>query len=451
MKWSGPINRIMIVVTIFVSALANIGCSDLHDVPFGIMSGSYGNNQGSRVTAESDRDVLLLYSAGYNSLWDYLRDDINDLKKGWLPGNSSKDNVLLVYSHLLTRNNSYDRPVESHLVRLYAKSTGEVVCDTLQTYPSTVVSASPQQFNEVLTYIKDNIPAASYGMIFSSHATGYLPSGFYSSPNSYIFNEATLMEAGRGNAPKPVPYVEPEFDPSLPMVKSIGQQQVGTIGNYYSYEIDIKSFADAIPMKLDYLLFDACLMGGIEVAYELRDKVRKIGASQAEVLAEGLDYKTLTNHLLKGDTPDPLKVCEDYFTQYDIQSGVYRSATISFIDCEKLDNLASTCSLLFDRHREGIESLTSNEVQRFYRSNKQWFFDLESIVTLAGASSEEISDLHEALDECIIYKAHTPEFMCEFSIKTFSGFSMFLPRYGTRELRKYYKTLKWNEATGLVE
>ena len=241
MKWSGPINRIMIVVTIFVSALANIGCSDLHDVPFGIMSGSYGSNQGSRVTAESDRDVLLLYSAGYNSLWDYLRDDINDLKKGWLPGNSSKDNVLLVYSHLLSRNNSYDRPVESHLVRLYAKSTGEVVCDTLQTYPSTVISASPQQLNEVLTYIKDNIPAASYGMIFSSHATGYLPSGFYSSPNSYIFNETTLMEAGRGSAPKPVPYVEPEFDPSLPMVKSIGQQQVGTIGNYYSYEIDIKS------------------------------------------------------------------------------------------------------------------------------------------------------------------------------------------------------------------
>lgn len=451
MKCSGAKNKFLIIVTIIVTALIHIGCTDLHDVPFGVMSGSYGDNQGTRVTAASERNVLLLYSAGYNSLWDYLQDDIKDLKNGWLPGNSSKDNVLLVYSHFVSRNNAYDRPTESHLVRLYSKSTGEVVCDTLQTYPTTVVSASPEQLNNVLTYIQDNFPAASYGMIFSSHATGYLPTGYYSSPNNYIFYQGALMGAGQNQGSRPVPYVEPEFDPSLPMVKSIGQQQVGTLGNYYSHEINLQDFADAIPMKLDYILFDACLMGGIEVAYELKDKCRKIGASQAEVLAEGFDYKTLTEYLLKEETPDPLKVCENYFTQYDIQSGVYRSATISFVDCEKLDPLAEVCRGLFSKYSDAIASLSNSKVQRFYRSNKQWFFDLESIVTLAGATDEELEEFHEALDGCIIYKAHTPEFMCEFSIDTFSGFSMFLPRYGTKELKKFYKTLKWNEATGLVE
>ena len=47
--------------------------------------------------------------------------------------------------------------------------------------------------------------------------------------------------------------------------------------------------------------------------------------------------------------------------------------------------------------------------------------------------------------------AHTPEFLCEFEIKTFSGFSMYLPCNGTSELDKYYRTLEWNKATGLVE
>ena len=69
----------------------------------------------------------------------------------------------------------------------------------------------------------------------------------------------------------------------------------------------------------------------------------------------------------------------------------------------------------------------------------------------AGASDDEMEALHEALDNCVLYKGHTPEFMCEFEIKTFSGFSMYLPCNGNKELDKYYRTLKWNQATGLVE
>jgi hypothetical protein len=41
--------------------------------------------------------------------------------------------------------------------------------------------------------------------------------------------------------------------------------------------------------------------------------------------------------------------------------------------------------------------------------------------------------------------------MNEFYINTFSGFSMYLPSNGHAELDKYYRTLKWNQATGLVK
>ena len=41
--------------------------------------------------------------------------------------------------------------------------------------------------------------------------------------------------------------------------------------------------------------------------------------------------------------------------------------------------------------------------------------------------------------------------MNEFTIDTFSGFSMYLPCNGTNELDKYYQTLKWNKATDLVK
>ena len=50
-----------------------------------------------------------------------------------------------------------------------------------------------------------------------------------------------------------------------------------------------------------------------------------------------------------------------------------------------------------------------------------------------------------------MYKGATPKFMNEFTINTFSGLSMYLPSHGNRELDKFYKTLKWNKATGLVK
>ena len=69
----------------------------------------------------------------------------------------------------------------------------------------------------------------------------------------------------------------------------------------------------------------------------------------------------------------------------------------------------------------------------------------------AGATEEELDLLHTALDECVVYKGHTPEFMSEFKIDTFSGFSMYLPCNGGAELDKFYKTLQWNKATELVQ
>ena len=309
------------------------------------------------IVDEENRKVLLLYSAGYNSLRNYLLDDIRDLKQGWLPGNGCNDDILLVYTHSPRRSGSYNEPTSPYLIRLYRNQEGATVSDTLQTYEKSTISSSAAQMKEVLTYIKDNFTSGSYGMIFSSHATGYLPAGYYSDPDNYTFAKARTFSLKEGpSVPSPVPYIEPEYDPSLPMVKSIGQDVSGAADRRLSYEMDLPDFAEAIPMQLDYILFDACLMGGVEVAYELKDKCRKVGFSQAEVLAEGLDYKTLTSRLLEKDIPDVEGVCDDYFTQYETQSGVYRSATISLIDCEKIDPLASVCKELFAKYREGITS-----------------------------------------------------------------------------------------------
>ena len=403
-----------------------------------------------RTISPDTRKVMILYSAGYNSLSSYLRSDIEDLCTGWIPKNKRSDDVILVYSHFPKRQGDYKNRTNPTLVRLYCNELNETVRDTLVIYDEEVISASAGQLSNVLTYVRDAFPARSYGMIFSSHATGYHPSGFYSKPENYTFQPSMAFSQGRkaGWSLSPVPYIEPEQESGMPAVKSIGQDVVGN----QSYEMTLQEFAEAIPMKLDYLLFDACLMGGVEVAYELSDKCNIVGFSQAEVLAEGFNYGTLTSHLL-GNKPksDPSGVCKDYFDQYISQSGVYQSATISLVDCSSLDSLTELCAELFDKYEENIGNISYKKVQKFYRSSHHWFYDLESILINAGITSSELQQLHDALDECIIYKGATPKFMNEFTINTFSGLSMYLPSHGNRELDKFYKTLKWNKATGLVK
>ena len=73
------------------------------------------------------------------------------------------------------------------------------------------------------------------------------------------------------------------------------------VANSRAYEMNIEDFAAAIPMKMDYIIMDACLMGGIEVAYALKDKCDRIIFSQAEVIGDGLcEYDTMASRLLAG-------------------------------------------------------------------------------------------------------------------------------------------------------
>ena len=411
--------RYIKIVLAIVSAIAMFSCtSEWQDELEPGYSNSNGN-PGDRVILEETRDVLVLYSAGNNDISSFLSNDIDTLRmSGWLPTAYRDDDVVVVYAHSPKKN-----PV---LCRLYRDFDDTVVMDTLVTYGVSDFSSTTTQLNKVLTEVKSLFPAAGYGLVFSSHATGYLPAGFYGNENSYIYT---------GD-----------------MMRSVGQDKVSGV----SHEIELADFVDAIPMKLDYLIFDACLMGGVEVAYQLRNKVKYLVCSPTEVLAEGMNYKTLVSNLFASEEPDLQKVCYDYFVQYDVREGVNRSATITLLDCTRMSQLAGLCEELFESYRDEILKVNYRYVQRYYRESQNyrdryhWFYDLESILVEAGITDAEKVRLRAALDECIIYKNHTPSFMNSFAIKTYSGLSMYLPSHGHSELSKFYKTLDWNVATGLV-
>jgi len=407
--------------------------------------------------AVEECNVMLLYSAGYNSLYSYLKEDIEELSEGYVPhstflnesksihANTMAEDVLLVFSRLAQGGNN---PPESALFRIYMRPDSTVVQDTLRVWGEEVNAASKETMEDVLNTVREIFPSSSYGMVFSSHASGWLPEGYYRDPGTYENN--AMGDFWSTSSIRRSREVFPALE-DFPAVKSFGQDEYP--GS--QVEMSLKEFADAIPFCLDYLLIDACLSGCVEVAAQLRGKANLVGFSQTEVLADGFNYKAIASLLLK-DTPDPIGVCKDYFDYYDKQSGVYRSATISVIDTREMGDLIEVCQGLFEKYRDQINTLDGNKVQGYFRFNRHFFYDLKDILLKAGIDAQEVSALEAALSKCVVYKAATPYFMQNgssgFAIKTFSGFSMYLPSQGTDILDTYYKsTLSWNQETGLVQ
>lgn len=141
-------------------------------------AGTVGRNPGDRTNTEYNRNVFLIYSIGFNNLSSYLKEDIDDIAAGKIPSGFDHDDVILVFSH--SAKGSYRNPNPPVLFRIYRDWNGNPVRDTLLVMDEKTVSASPRTLNEVLTYVKDNFHARRYGMLMSSHATGWVPAGYTS-------------------------------------------------------------------------------------------------------------------------------------------------------------------------------------------------------------------------------------------------------------------------------
>ena len=407
---------------------------------------------------KENRKVLLFYECGFNNLGDYIKSNMESpnrgLPSGYIP--EKGEDVLLVYSRIAENGHT---PVNSYLRRIYKTSKGKVISDTLKVFGKETIAASPSTLSAVLTLVKEKFPTKGYGMVVSSHGSGWLPAGYYYSPSRFENDHKGEVGTSRqgiaaqsvGHPRLPVPEGDlPDTDPFYGMTRSIGQDY--TKDSYYGHEMSVSEFADAIPYHLDYLLFDMCFTGGVEVAYGLKDKADYLGLSPAEVLADGMfDYTKITSFLLNRETPDLEGLFKDSFEMYDKQSGLYRSSTVNLVRTSGLDNLASVCARMINEYSDALADAPVDDIQGYYRQGRHYFYDLVDIFEKCGASKADLEDLDKAVDGCVIYKNSTGQFLEDFDIKAYSGFSMYLPCAGTPLLDLYYRKEVWNNATRLVK
>ena len=364
---------------------------------FCILSGCRKEEPLSGSPPESAHRTVLVYLGVYNNFRGEAEKKIRQLKDAW---HKDIDGNLLVYA---------DAGEEPVLVHIYHSPQRGNVADTIESYlPEN--SASPAVFSRVLHTVKDYRPASSYGLAVLSHGTGWLPAN---------------MSA-----------------PSVSLKSIIVDTATDEPDNY----MELAAFAEAIPFKLDFIIFDACWMGSVEVGYELKDKAEYIVASPAEVLEPGFAYSSMMQHLFRPQ-PDLKAVARDFYEYYDRQNDLFRSATVSVVKTSELDALVPVVREITG----GINLLPEDldAIQTFGYGKQKIYFDLGDYLQKVAPEKQEI--IQAALDQCVLYKACTPSYYSAGTgrlnaIRAFSGLSVYIPQETYIEANRAYGALKWSNA-----
>ena len=349
--------------------------------------------------------TVLLYMVANNNLSYDAENSISRLQNGYIP---AEEGNLLVYKHCAGMD-----PVLLHIKK---GEEGTVVADTAYRFPPRV-SATKSALTQALNVTQALFPADSYGLILWSHGTGWIPP---------LASSSSAAQEVSGSAP---------------------QRTFGLDGKV---ELEIRDLAQAIPYKLSFMLMDACFMGGIETAYEVKDSVDYYIGSPAEILTESFPYHKIMQHIFKS-TPDYAAVCREYYDYYNAKSGAERSATVALMDCSKLAEVAEVAKRVFDQYGESIASLDLSLLQPYFRgSSSKYFYDLKDLVD-AIADASLSAEFAAALERAVPYKASTPYFI-ELPIRSFCGVSTYVPgNPADTKLADYYKQYKWNQATGMIK
>lgn len=358
------------------------------------------------------RRPLVVYMALDNDLRGEFSSRLAALRAGWRPGME-----LWVYA---------DTPEGASLGRMDSTPEG-VALHTVERYGEEN-SASGATLERVLRTVWERSPATGYGLLFFSHATGWLPEGGLQAP---------LVS------------------------RSIGLDQ--------GSEMSLDAFVSAIPsgMPLDYVIFEACLMAGAEVALALAGHTDWVLASSAEVVEPGFRPLYAENLALLTDGGRPVEeqlaaFGQRYMAHVRTLSGTGCSATLSLIRTSSMPALAEAVRRVTRgfADEEGRDTPPAG-LQHFDRPGAYGdrpaaarFYDLEAYVEACLADPDAEAAFRGALADAVVWRDATERFLGGegspyggFDIRRHSGLTVYVPRGEFPELNEAYRRTAWWQAT----
>ncbi|PKL46621.1 MAG: hypothetical protein CVV42_15615 [Candidatus Riflebacteria bacterium HGW-Riflebacteria-2] len=228
--------------------------------------------------------VLLFYMAGDNSLATQIADNIEDIAAAGLPSGTQ----ILIQADFPIEGVKRMMLSDKKMIELAAVGHAD--------------SSSGAVLADFVAWGRRAFPARRYALFISSHSDAW--------KNAAALRQSLIVDNSSGNTGNPI---------------EIAAWLEGACATF-----------DGFARPLDLLVFDACSMGCIEIAWQFRKCAEFTVFSQAFVPAQGLPYGKIVSSLF-ASTPTSLTnqqlgdlVCSEYRARY-IDAAVKAAATISLI------------------------------------------------------------------------------------------------------------------------
>ncbi len=262
-------------------------------------------------------------------------------------------------------------------------------------------------FEANIRRMKEFAPAEKYALVIGSHGHGWTPKNFTTS-------ESTLRRFGM--TLPPMLWQRPEGA----LTRYIGD-------NGYTVQYDVSEITTAIKandISLEYILFDACFMGNIETAYELRDVTKYIIGSPCEIMGAGFPYSKVLPHMLTegGKSYDLDKICSNYVEHYRNAAGIaVRSACIGVTHTAELESLAAIVKRMNSTERK--EGFSLSNVQYYdgissFHNPEHIFYDFDDFVEQSCADEKLVEEFKTQLAKTVTSLYHTDTFYSAYDSKS---------------------------------
>ena len=238
-----------------------------------------------------------------------------------------------------------------------------------------------------------------------------------------------------------------------------------TNGTHYMKIDELVSILANYP-KMEFVMFDACFMLSIEVAYALREQANYIIGCPTETPGPGADYARVIPVLFQGDSQLALKVAEAFYQPYEenylagdqlSDNKWTKGAAIGAIQTSGLNQLATLTKQCLAKAVQP-ENLARTTFCYDRRSTSDSFFvgyydTVELMKQLLTESDYAV--WKTAYDAVLPYWQHTPMnhsyFAGMFSMERANGISHYIPRSDRTQAAASYRQTDWYKDAGLSQ
>lgn len=352
--------------------------------------------------------AFITYMIAENSLSGSAIDDINEMER---KVSTCKGGAIFIYA-------DFDYKVNSRhpaILKIVQDDTDEIKSEVLKEYPEQN-SCDPAVMKTVLEDIYE-LAGKRYqinGLVLWSHGLGWLP------PSDY-------------------------------QLKSFGED-AGYKGSGYYKQMEIKDLAGVLSdWHYNWIIFDACLMGSIEVAYELKDVCDYIIASPTEISKQGMPYEKILDECCSKNTDVDL-IARKFFDYYKGKNTWKHS--ISVVRTGYLDVLADFFRERLTKEISGISIDVTGKLyykdllQKMDESDTERFFDLKQFVQLVCEDSGKLY-LYDEFNDIMDYLIAYSNYSNNRGLLKCGGLNTYIIQEGKHDYNAYYKTLSWYSKTNL--